>query len=582
MNSTKPFKFKQLFQLFALVTLLTACTAPNVQPESPRTPDPIKARSSDDAADYSNVTQVTYPPTSAVNEQRVALVIGNSNYPGDLLPNPVHDAEDLTKVLRGYGFTVIHKSDLNKQKMDEAIIEFGQSLGKNGVGLFFFAGHGIQIQQHNYLIPIGPKIQKASLVKYRAIEAQQVVDIMNEAGSRVNIVILDACRDNPYRSYFRSQDGLATMAAPHGTLISYSTAPGKKAADGDGRNGLFTEHLLDAIKQSPGSTIEEILKQTAGEVAQKSGGRQVPWRLSSLTGKDFCFSDCAKAAHPPPPPPPKPKPQIQTGNVFQDRLKDGSLGPKMVRIPAGRFRMGDIQGGGNSDEQPVHSVSVNQFAMGVYEVTVGEFRQFVNTTGYRTEAEKKGSCYVHSNGSWKAVSGANWLNPGDISQTDKHPVICVSWNDATVYMEWLSEQTGHQYRLPTEAQWEYAARAGTETKYWWGNTVFPEYANFGKDECCEGFATGKDRWVYTAPVGSFAKNPFGLYDTVGNVWEWTCSEYENKYAGKEQRCAKDAGLFVVRSGSWFSNAGRARSAARSGFEPAERYDYCGVRPARIR
>ena len=178
MISTKPFKFKQLFQWVALITLLTACTAPNVQPEPPPITDPTSMRSSDEAADDDNVDP-PYPPTSAVNEQRIALVIGNSNYPGDLLRNPVHDAKDLTKVLRGYGFTVIHKSDLNKQQMDEAIIDFGQSLGQHGVGLFFFAGHGIQIDQHNYLIPIGPKIQMASLVRYRAIEAQMVVDIMN-------------------------------------------------------------------------------------------------------------------------------------------------------------------------------------------------------------------------------------------------------------------------------------------------------------------------------------------------------------------------------------------------------------------
>lgn len=128
---TKPFKFKQLFQLVALVTLLTACTDQNV----------ASMRSSDEAADGSNVAPVTYSPVSTINEQRVALIIGNSKYPGDFLPNPVHDAKDFAKILdEDYGFTVIHKSDLNKQQMDEAIIDFGQRLGKNGVGLFFLLG----------------------------------------------------------------------------------------------------------------------------------------------------------------------------------------------------------------------------------------------------------------------------------------------------------------------------------------------------------------------------------------------------------------------------------------------------------
>ncbi len=225
-----------------------------------------------------------------------------------------------------------------------------------------------------------------------------------------------------------------------------------------------------------------------------------------------------------------------------------------------------------SDEQPVHSVSVDKLAMGRYEVTVAEFRRFVNATGYQTYAEKKGGCYSYANG-WKWVDGADWRNPG-ISQTDTHPVVCVSWNDATAYTKWLSEQTGHTYRLPTEAEWEYAARAGTETKYWWGNEIGSNKANCYNNLCGDSFD-------YTAPVGSFAKNPFGLYDTVGNVWEWTCSEYEGKYAGKEQQCA-DAGYFVLRGGAWNDNATRARSANRDGNDPANRGGDCGFRPARIK
>jgi len=252
--------------------------------------------------------------------------------------------------------------------------------------------------------------------------------------------------------------------------------------------------------------------------------------------------------------------------VFRNVLTDGSLGPEMVWIPAGRFRMGDIQRGGSSNEKPVHSVSVDRFALGKYELTKAEFRRFVNATGYQTDAEKKGSC------NW--TKGQNWRNPGS-SQTDNDPVVCVSWNDATAYTKWLSEQTGHQYVLPTEAQWEYAARAGTTTKYWWGNDIGTNRANCGSSSCGDSFQ-------YTAPVGSFAPNPFGLYDTAGNVWEWTCSEYTDKYTGKEQQCVESAGRFVVRSGSWDNGARWARSAYRTGGEPTVRIGYFGVRPARIR
>jgi formylglycine-generating enzyme required for sulfatase activity len=268
----------------------------------------------------------------------------------------------------------------------------------------------------------------------------------------------------------------------------------------------------------------------------------------------------------------EPDSKSDDSTVFQDRLKDGSLGPKMVMIPSGTFRMGDIQGGGRSNEQPVHSVHVDSFAMGVYEVTVAQFRQFVNATGYQTDAEKKGSCYSYANGR-KWVNGANWRNPG-FSQDDTHPVVCVSFHDAKAYTDWLSEQTGHQYRLPTEAEWEYAARAGTITKYWWGNNIGSNRANCNSN--CG------DSYQYTAPVGSFAANPFGLYDTVGNTWEWTCSQYESSYSGKEQRCADNAGRFVRHGGSWLNDATRTRSAARYWNDPAGRIDSDGFRLARIK
>jgi formylglycine-generating enzyme required for sulfatase activity len=267
-------------------------------------------------------------------------------------------------------------------------------------------------------------------------------------------------------------------------------------------------------------------------------------------------------------PPPVTQPIRQSvsraaGEVFRDRLKNGKLGPKMVVIPAGKFKMGDIQGGGDSDEKPVHKVSVDRFAMGVYEVTFAEYDKFAKATG----REKP--------------SDSGWGR-------GNRPVINVSWNDATAYAKWLSQQTGEKYRLPTEAEWEYAARAGTETKYWWGNTASHEYANYG-DSGYDGLAKGKDRWKYTAPVGSFAPNPFGIYDTAGNVWEWTCSEYENRYNGKETTCKNHAvnensggntGLFVLRGGSWYDDDWRSRTADRFRWQPSERFRFVGFRLAR--
>jgi len=279
------------------------------------------------------------------------------------------------------------------------------------------------------------------------------------------------------------------------------------------------------------------------------------------------------------------------GKVIRDRLKDGTLGPKMVWIPGGRFKMGDIQGGGDSDEKPVLMISVNKFAMGKYELTVGEFRRFVKATGYKTDAEKGKGCYVYKNPTdfWQKEKKANWRNPY-FSQNDNHPVACISWNDATAYAQWLSRQTGQHYRLPTEAEWEYAARAGTTTSRYWGNNPDEacRYANVAdqslkkkKSDWPWTIHNCTDGYVYTAPVGRFKPNAFGLFDMIGNLWEWTCSEYESKYTGKEKRCVKSAGRFAVRGASWNSRARRARSADRGGDTPTLRYDWQGARLVRM-
>jgi formylglycine-generating enzyme required for sulfatase activity len=241
------------------------------------------------------------------------------------------------------------------------------------------------------------------------------------------------------------------------------------------------------------------------------------------------------------------------GKVFRDRLKDGGDGPEMVWIPAGRFRMGDIQGTGSDDEQPVHEVSVERFAMGRYPVTFAEYDQFAQATD-REKPDDRG---------WGRGN---------------RPVINVSWYDAVAYTEWLCEQTGQQYRLPTEAEWEYAARAGTETDYWWGNDIGKNRAN------CNGSGS---QWSgkQTSPVGSFEPNPFGLYDTAGNVWEWIASEYENKYRGKELRCIEkspsESIRLSLRGGSWGCDVARMRSAFRFDRSPTTRDDDVGLRVARL-
>ena len=252
---------------------------------------------------------------------------------------------------------------------------------------------------------------------------------------------------------------------------------------------------------------------------------------------------------------PKSDPFLPTSlkKVFHDPLKDGGDGPEMVWIPAGLFRMGDIKGTGSNDEQPVHEVSIERFAMGRYPVTFAEYDQFAEATGR------------------KKPNDEGWGR-------DNRPVINVSWHDAVAYTEWLSEQTGQQYRLPTEAEWEYGARAGTETDYWWGNEIGKNRAN------CSGSGS---QWSgkQTSPVGSFEANPFGLYDTAGNIWEWTCSEYEDTYRGKELRCFEKSHSksirLSLRGGSWVNGGAGLRSAVRGSGRPTDRGGFLGFRVSRL-
>jgi len=224
----------------------------------------------------------------SAQERRTALVIGNGNYKSSPLRNPVNDANDIAKALRSLGFTVIHKKNASQREMEKSIRDFGERLRKGGVGLFYYAGHGVQVNGRNYLIPLGAEIYEETDVKYEAVDAGRVLDAMYNAGNAFNIVILDACRDNPFARSFRSSTtGLARMDAPTGTLIAYSTSPGKVAIDGKGRNSPYTIALLKYM-DDPGLTIEQVFKKCRRHIAKATGKKQIPWESTSLTG-DFYF-----------------------------------------------------------------------------------------------------------------------------------------------------------------------------------------------------------------------------------------------------------------------------------------------------
>jgi hypothetical protein len=220
-------------------------------------------------------------------ERRVALVIGNGSYATAPLKNPVNDAHDIGEALREVGFDVIGRENVSQNDMKRAIREFGQKTQNSDVALFYYAGHAVQVNGENYLIPVGATIEKPEEVEYESINVGFVLAQMTNAGSQTNIVILDACRNDPFARGFRALTrGLALMNAPGGTLIAYATAPGAVASDGNGRNGLYTEELLRNLR-TPGLDVEEVFKRVRVGVRAKTQGQQTPWESSSLVSNFY-------------------------------------------------------------------------------------------------------------------------------------------------------------------------------------------------------------------------------------------------------------------------------------------------------
>jgi hypothetical protein len=236
---------------------------------------------------------ISQPAPVKLNRQeqkRLALVIGNGNYMNSVLANPANDARSVKDVLLQFGFDVLEYEDLNQGRMKLAMDQFGEKLKQYDVGLFFYAGHGIQSKGYNYLIPVDADLKSEAQVEYDCVQADRILALMESSGTKINIIILDACRNNPFeRSWTRASSGkgLAFMNAPKGSLIAYATAPGSTASDGSGNNGLYTSAILESIR-IPDINILQLFQNVRNIVSEKSGGQQVPWESTSLTG-DFFF-----------------------------------------------------------------------------------------------------------------------------------------------------------------------------------------------------------------------------------------------------------------------------------------------------
>jgi formylglycine-generating enzyme required for sulfatase activity len=539
---------------------------------------------------------------------RVALVLGNAAYSDAPLRNPLNDAQDLAAKLRGLGFDVTVATNRNRSQMTAAIRDFGLRAAGADAALFYFAGHGVQVRGRNFLLPVGQPFADEAEVETDAVDVNSVLAGMEEAGAKVSLLILDACRTSPLKRRGRSSArGLARMDAPSGALIAFAAQPGAEAQDGDGRNGVFTKHLLAHI-EAQGMPVEQMFKRVRADVERETGRRQSPREESSLTA-EFHFAspfapltpdnrgavedaawalcqngatrlpcddylsgwpqgryaalartrirDLAAAA--------RPVTQTQPAQAAPDQPSGGQrftvngVGFEMRAIPAGSFLMGSPSDEPDraSDEGPQRRVSVRAFQMGKTEVTQGL---------------------------WQAVMGSN--ASGFSNCGANRPVEHVSWNDVQSFIQRLNQQTGRRFRLPSEAEWEYAARAECETPFTVGeqcrSRIEVSEANFDGNYTYNGSSKGEYR-NRTTPVTSFKANGWGLYDMHGNVGDWVQDCYGPYSAAPSDGSAKEesnCGRHVLRGGGWGHFPRGLRSACRSWDTPGDRGHYTGFRLAR--
>ena len=588
-------------------------------------------------------TLILLGSAAAAAETRIALVIGNSTYASGPLPNPANDAQMMADTLTSLGFDVIARRNADQNTMKRAIQDFGSRLEKGGpsaVGLFYYAGHGVQLNGRNYLIPTTAQIDREGDVEIEAVSADWVIEQMRYARNRLNIVILDACRNNPFTRSMRSVDhGLATMDAPAGILIAYSTAPGAVAMDGNGRDSPYTEALSQAMRNQH-EPVEQVFKHVRVGVMSATANKQVPWESSSLTG-DFYFSGAQSAAatatataapraasvaedppksssegigsrisnwfglgksgdEKPGPAPAGSKPSASSaGELVVAAVPPGvipgtralpvlkSLGisvgemtvsqnysPAAVRQLLERGTRRVSVGSSRAQIQaalamcqrhtttPSHCVEamfsdettrtavLDPFDLDPAPVSVGEFRKFVDSTRYKTEAEKSGYAYQSSDAELLAqgtaaseIAGGNWRNGVKRGGTgDDAAVVGVTFQDAVAYCHYKGE------RLPTEDEWEFVARGPDRHTFPWGEDTSLALTN----------GNSPPR-VTDGPPGGIADRYRGL---SGNVWQWVNTDpRDHNVVVRDHK--------VLKGGSWLESNPAFRRAAMRLYDRAD-------------
>lgn len=555
-------------------------------------------------------------PAAQGDVSRVALVIGNGAYPDAPIEDAVTGAKSVADVLRQGGFRVLYLENALKDDIQRGLAAFANELERGNTGVVYYAGHAVQYQGRNYLVALDTKITGASDVRREAIAVDLFFDPLIVSREPGSVIILDASHQNPWQRLLPG--GLRGLAAPEQvktiTVVS-SAAPGKVISNSPRAGGVFAAQLVQAMK-TPDLDFADVISRTRTAVARinkdqrvwesegpraelvvisaaKAGAAQPAgavemgfWDtikdsdtaadyqayLSAYPNGQFAPSARSRLARlqptaPASPATGNPAPRTAAASPAQipapattpaspppaaaAPIRDCPVCPEVVLIPAGTMTMGSTDV--FAFEAPVHEVTIAKpFYIGRREVTFDE---------------------------WDAclIDGGCQYRPEDHGQGRRmRPASNLDWNDAKSYVAWLSRKTGKTYRLPSEAEWEYAARAGTKTTYYWGNTLEKDRAN------CAGCDTTPLK--QTIATGTYPPNAFGLLDMAGNAAEWV----EDCWADDYKAAPKDGSAFtkpncherVLRGGSFNNDPRFVRTAARFKYDFDVRYYANGFRVVR--
>jgi formylglycine-generating enzyme required for sulfatase activity len=464
------------------------------------------------------------------DETRYALVIGNGAYTGTtMLANPVNDAVDMKAVLESLGFNVELLTNADLSQMEDAVIRLKNRLSAypESYGFFYFAGHGVQSAGINYLIPADADIKEESFLRTKALSAQVVFDELKDAENFLNVLVLDACRDNPFGWARSGSRGLSVVSfQPPGSIIVYAAGAGRTASDGTGRNGLFTGCLLKNLV-IPGLSVRDVLDRTCEDVRQASKNEQIPAIYSQF------FRTAYLGSGPPLPPAPVPMPTPIPLPAPAN----------MVPVEGGSFTMGG---------ESLRTVTVKGFYIGKYEVTQKEWTELM---GNNPSAFKGDALPVETVSWYDAVQFCNRLSR-------REGLSLVYWRKGNAIIQDLNA-TG--YRLPTEAEWEYAAKGGSRGRQDNGSIDGWHSLNSGKK---------------THPVGTKTPNALGIYDMAGNVGEWCWDPSGADDTGTKNIPEGSPSLARIgRGGSWSSKPDDLVFARGKG-DPAGCYANIGFRLVR--